>query len=257
MTSINTKVLQAFARLIIGIFGVAAVGWTVFVLPRFWSQATISQAAARIIAGDVYTPDAMAALEQSLWPDRSLALRPAVLGPASIILLRQTEEAIARADLQPLNSRLTVLHDAVTHAILNAPEDSYEWLALFWLESYLYGFDAQQLRYLQMSYAIGPQEGWVAVKRNRIVLGLYATLTNDLKEAAVNEFVGLVRSQFYADAADIVSDSTPAVREALSARLAQLPNPDRQSFAKVLTDKGFFDMDVPGVNTARSRPWLR
>jgi hypothetical protein len=249
--------IRTFARWVIGLLGVAAIAWTVFVLPRFWSQATISQAAARIIAGDVYAPDAMSALEASIQSNRNLAQRPAVLGPASIIHLRAIDDAIAQGDQQPINPRLTVLRTAVTDALTNAPDDSYQWVVLYWVEDRLHGYDPKNLRYLQMSYAIGPQEGWIALWRNRISLGVYAALTSELKEAALNEFVGLVRSQFYAGAVEILSDSTPMVRERISARLAQLSESDRKSFAKVLADKDLLDVAVPGVNIEPSRPWQR
>jgi hypothetical protein len=139
---------------------------------------------------------------------------------------------------------------------MSAPNSSYQWLVLFWAQNQLSGFDSKLVDYLRMSYETGPLEGWVALRRNGIVFSLYAALSEDLKSAALSEFLGLVRYQFYAEAAEVYRNSTPVAREVQTAGLRQLKD-DTQArvFAKVLYDKGILDEPLPAFTTPRSRPW--
>lgn len=255
MGSVAKAPAAVVVRLFISSFGIVAIVWAVIVLPRFWTEAAAYQAASRIIAGDVYSQESLAALAASLESDGKSWVHPAALGPASIIQLRQTEEAIARGGRGDSKSRLLTLDRAISNSLTSSPYAAYQWLAFYWTENRLNGFNPRYLQYLRMSYEVGPLEGWVALKRSRIALGLYAALTDDLKAAALSEFVALVRSQFYADAAEIVSNSTPVVRELLFAQLVQLKEANRQTFVKLLYEKGLVDKPIYGVVTSPSRPW--
>ena len=55
----------------------------------------------------------------------------------------------------------------------------------------------QDLTLLRMSYWSGPNEAWIAVRRNSLALGVFPSLPGDLAEQALSEFVGLVRSGLY------------------------------------------------------------
>lgn len=255
MGSVAKVLSTVVLRIFISGFGIAAIVWAAIVLPKLWTEAAAYQAASRIIAGDVYSQESLAALAASLATDGKSWTHPAALGPASIIELRQTEEAIARGEQGDSKSRLIKLDRKTFDSLRSSPYGSYQWLVLYWTESRLNGFNPHYLQYLKMSYDVGPLEGWVAIKRSRIALGLFAALTDDLKEAALSEFVGLVRSQFHADAADIFGNLPPLVRARLIARLDQLKDAERQAFVKILYDKGLWDAPVPGVNLIPSRPW--
>lgn len=248
-----TKALVAVvARVFISGFGIAAIVWAVIVLPRFWTEAAAYQVASRIIAGDMYSHESLAGLAASLESDGKSWTHPAALGPASIIQLRQTEEAIARGEQGDSKSRLLTLDRTIVNSLTSSPYASFQWLALYWTENRLNGFNPRYLQYLRMSYDVGPLEGWVAVRRSPIALRLYAVLTDDLKNAAHGEFIGLVRSQFYADAAGIFGGSTPTVREKLLAQLANLKDSEKRLFDKVLLGKGLFD--TPS-SAGPARPW--
>lgn len=235
--------------------GVSAILWAAIVFPKFWTEAAVFQAASRIIVGDLYSQEALATLVTGIEPAGRVPARPAALEPLAVVQLRLTEEAITRGEERDTKPRLASLDRTITTALTGSPNVPYQWLVLYWAESRLNGYNPQYLRYLRMSYDTGPLEGWVALRRNRIALALYAVLTDDLKEAALTEFIGLARSQLFADTADIFGNSTPIVRAALIARLDQLKVPDRQAFVKIIYDKGFWEAAVPGVNLVPSRPW--
>ncbi len=64
-----------------------------------------------------------------------------------------------------------------------------------------------------MSYALNANEDWIAGKRNRIALAVFSAPPPDLAEAAISEFVGLARSNFYGEAADIVAWPARPIRD--------------------------------------------
>jgi hypothetical protein len=243
------------ARLFTLAIGAAAIGWTIVVMPKFRASQPIADVAAHIIAGETYKPDVLQAFAAGLGNSRASELRPSVLGKVAIVRLRQAENAIAIGDRPIVDTRFTVLGQAIDEALSNAPYDPFLWLVLFSLDNTRSGFSPAHLRYLQMSYALGPNEGWIAIKRNRIAMAVFSALPPDLAEAAISEFVGLVRSHFYSDAADIVAGPARPIRALLFARLRDIKEADRQAFAKLLYDRGLDDVPVPGIGPPPQRPW--
>jgi hypothetical protein len=106
-----------------------------------------------------------------------------------------------------------------------------------------------------MSYQLGPNEGWIALKRNPIALANFATLPPDLAEAGISEFVALVRSHLYSEAGDIVAGQARPIRGLLFARLWDIKEADRQAFANLLYDRGLDDIPVPGTAPPVRHPW--
>jgi len=236
---------------------VGTICWTVIVMPTFWSEVTMVQAATRIVAGEVYKSDVMEALEAGLQKDRGSAFRSSVLNKAAIFRLRRADEAIATGNQYVIDASLDVLGQSVHNALANAPSDPYQWLVLFWLENAHNGFKPDHLRYLQMSYLLGPYEAWIAVKRNRLALALFSALPPDLAEAAISEFVGLVSSGLYTDAAEILEGQALPIRAVLLARLKAVPEYNRRPFARHLYDKNLDDFAVPGIAPPPVPLWRR
>jgi hypothetical protein len=251
----SLRVGLILARLFMLAIGAAAIGWTIAVMPKFRASAPIADVAAHIIAGETYKPDTLQALAAGLDNSRASALRSFDLSKAAIIRLRQSENAIAIGDRPTIDSRLVALGQAIDDALMNAPCDPFLWLVLFSLDNTRSGFSTAHLRYLQMSYALGPNEGWIAIKRNRVALAVFSALSPDLAEAAISEFVGLVRSHFYSEAADIVAGPARPIRALLFTRLRDITEADRQAFAKLLHDRDLDDIPVPGIAPPPQRPW--
>jgi hypothetical protein len=243
------------ARLIMLAVATAAIGWTMAVMPKFWSEVTAAQTATHIIAGESFKPEIMESLATDLEYNRGSALRSSIMSKAAIIRLRRAEDAITAGDPQVINASLNALHRVIDDVLTNAPSDPYQWLVLFWLNDTRNGFELEHLRYLRMSYALGPNEGWIAIKRNRLALAIFPMLPIDLKEAAITEFVGLVRSQLYIEAVDIMVGPGWPIRQLLLARLNGLKEFDRRAFAKLLYKKNVDDITVPGIEMRPLRPW--
>jgi len=129
----------------------------------------------------------------------------------------------------------------------NAPDDPLLWLVWFWLDASRNGLRPESLPFLQMSYDLGPYEGWIAVKRNRVALAAFPALTSELAERAISEFVGLVRWGLIPEAVDIAAETAPALRRVLFARLKDLSYEQRRIFASAIYGREIDDVQVPGI----------
>jgi hypothetical protein len=135
-----------------------------------------------------------------------------------------------------------------------APADPFLWLVLYWVESTENASSSDRLKYLQMSYRLGPNEGWIAVKRNRVAFAMFKLLPPDLIENAINEFIALLKSEFYEQAAEILIGPAWPEHELILSRLTRVTYQDRQLFADVLHRRGYY-VNVPGIASPDLRPW--
>jgi hypothetical protein len=242
------------ARLGLGVLALVAIGWAASVIPRFWSEAALAQTAAHIIAGETFRPDTFAAVVVEL-ENKSSTLRPSVFSEALVIEVRAVEEAMRTADGPDVDVRLARLQQMVEDSLANVPSDSFLWLVRFWVENVRLGFSPDHLRDLRMSYTLGPNEAWIAVKRNPYALGVFSQLTPDLSAAVIGEFAGLVRSGLASQAADILAHAPPSIRRMLVGQLAAVPESDRRDLARLLRERDIDDASVPGIAPQPERSW--
>jgi hypothetical protein len=224
---------------------IAAISWGVVVYPAAWRQVSIERIAKRIIAGDPFKSEALAETAPGLKSAEEADCEPIALRSAAVIRLRVTEQAIATGEGNEIDGRLDTLRATLRRSLACTPSDAFLWVVLFWAENTRNGFEAENLKYLRMSYRLGPNEGWIALKRNRFALALFEELPPDLAEAAVSEFVKLVEDFVY-DAPDIFTGPGWRLRDVLLPRLKDLPIRRRELFAKILYSKDL-DISVPGV----------
>jgi hypothetical protein len=86
------------------------------------------------------------------------------------------------------------LHNAIRHSLACSPADSFLWRVLFWVENAMYGFSSDHLE--RMSYSLGPNEGWIALKRNLVAPAVFERLPPDVGEMAIREFASFFGSGF-------------------------------------------------------------
>lgn len=258
MSTKLTRLLTAhyilLARSFVVILGCIAVWWGIVGFSVFWQESSIERIANRIIAGDPFKVeilDRQLPIINSI--ETSTYCRPAALRSAAIIQLRMVEAAASANE--HTDEQLKSLGDVIRSSLSCSPADPFLWLVLYWVESAKNNFKPEYFKYLRMSYLLGPNEGWIAVKRNRIALTIFSALPQDLAEAGISEFVGLVRWHFYNEAADIVAGPARPIRGVLFARLSDIKEADRQSFAKLLYDRGLDDIPIPGIEPLPQRPW--
>jgi hypothetical protein len=236
------------ARLILVTAGAAAMAWAVIVFPVFRSENVIVDVARAVIAGEAFKPKILAAVQARTETNNGSPLRSSMLGKAAVIRLRQAEDAIRTGGPPELvDQRLESLAQILHQTFRNAPDDPFLWLTQFWLDTTRNGLRIDNLRFLKMSYDLGPYEGWIAVKRDRIALAAFPALPNDLAERAISEFVGLVRWGLVAEAADIAAGPALPLRDILFPRLKDLNYEQRRAFAGGIYGRELDDVPIPGI----------
>jgi hypothetical protein len=244
----ETAIGNTAARLFLATVGAMAIAWALAVFPVFWSEIVIIDVARAVMAGDVFKPEILGAVEARTETNNLSMRRSSVLGKAAVIRLRQAEDAMRVGNPELIDQKLASLDRIVDQALRNAPNDSFLWLANFWLDTTRNGLGPESLRFLRMSYELGPHEGWIAVKRDRIALAAFPALPSDLSELAISEFVGLVRWGLVSEAAEIAGGPGLPLRSILFPRLAELTIDERRRFAGVWYQRELDDVQVPGVN---------
>jgi hypothetical protein len=254
-TGAGGGVTGIIARTVLCCFGFVAIMWGISTLPTMWRQSVAINTAKHIIQGDTFKDGALDALRPAIagvsddkWS------HPSALSSVAIINLRYFEEAMGGADQGQIDPKMIGLDKAVRESLANTPSDPFLWLVLFWLENTHNGFSRGNLKYLRMSYLLGPSEGWIAVRRNRLAVAIFSQLPPDIAENSVAEFARLVDSNFFSEAADILTGPGWPVRDRLLAGLKDVTDVNREIFAKTVYRLGY-DVSVPGVDRQDFRPW--
>jgi len=250
LTSLVTAHYILLARSFVFILGCIAVWWGIIGFSVFWQQSSTGRIANRIIAGDPFKVEILARqlpIIDSI--ESSVYCRPAALQSAAIIRLRMVEAATSENDRE----HLTSLGNVIRSSLSCAPADPFLWLVLYWVESTKNGFKPEYLKYLKMSYQLGPNEGWVVLKRNPVVFADFARLPADLATDAINEFVALINNRFYQQAVEIFSGFTSSAREAILPHLTTLPLQNREAFARAVYNRGL-DIKILDIEPPESKP---
>jgi hypothetical protein len=221
-------------------FGLAAAGWGIFAAPLVWRQASMAAMTEKIVGGEQFAPgvleDFVASAAPSVAPD---ICQPVTLRTMALIRLRFAEQAIGDGDHDRIDRTLSDLDAALHRALSCAPTDAFLWFAVFWMQNNTRGLQAANYRSLRMSYRVGANEGWVALRRNRFSVALYPGLPDDLKAHAIDEFVQLVKSDFITEAADVLVGPGKPVSAMLLARLQGIDSQKLRFLVTMLDAKGF------------------
>lgn len=241
------------ARVFVCGLGIATISWGLYAFSSLWRPTSLDRVARHIVQGDVFQGRAITSLTNTLDDVVGGSYR-GVLRSVAIIRLRVLEKAIEEGDARTFDANLRMLAVSVRSSLSVAPADPFLWTLLFWIENTQKGFSRSHLDFLQMSYSEGPNEGWVAVKRNRQALAIFSQLSPDLQGEAISEFAGLVRSGFIAQAADILVGPGWPVRKRLLSGLRDAPQIQRERLGKTVYSLGY-DVSIPGVKQSPLRPW--
>ena len=243
-------------RIFVAAVGCIAVIWGLVTLPIFWRQSTLERTAQWIIKGAAYKPEALTGLVPAIEAmEKTTFCAPTALRSAAIIRLRIAELGQS-GNAEEKSDTLNAAANSVRESLSCSPADSFLWLALYWLDTAQYGHRPEDLKYLRLSYQLGPNEGWIALKRNGVTFAMLQSspdwcdprvcILSKFSEFAINEFVGLVTSEFYDEAADVFTGPAWPEREVILPRLAGISEPDRRRFLDILHRRGY-DVNVPGV----------
>jgi hypothetical protein len=242
-------------RIAICAVGVVAIGWGVFFLPLFWQQGPLNRVASQVREGHTFKRQTLLGEGRRLEAvEQKSFCNPTELLDLVVLHVAILNNATAGADRTLLDSDYAAADDAARKALYCEPSDSFAWLVLFWIDASKYGVDTKNVHYLRMSYAFGPNEGWIARWRNRLAIAVFQQLPSELEDRAVVEFGKLLETgEMYAEAASIYASAAPEVQSRLVAQLKTAKAAPRRVFAATLYDKGF-DVDIPGFEKP-ARPW--
>jgi hypothetical protein len=235
MKVINQMAARLFLSIRIGlvIFGCAAIWWGVVGVQFFWGDSVPERIADRIIAGDLFKDEVLFnQLPIAKAIETTPYCRPAALRSAALIRLRIAEVSTSAVQSDHEN-KWTLARSAIRTSLICSPSDPFLWLCLFWVEE-RFTSRVSNLEYLRISYRLGPNEGWIALKRNWLAFENFGRLTPDLAEAAGDEFVGLVKSGFLERAAEILHGPAQPVRNQLLSRLKDIDERQRRYFEYLL-----------------------
>jgi hypothetical protein len=242
-------------RILMLLLGLAGIMWGGTTFPIFWRYASLERLSLGIVDRYAYSPKALAlVLPEVEAAEHDSYCRAEALRGAAIVRLRLAEDTLARGEREAIDGDFANLDRTTRQALACSPADSFLWMTLSWLQGAREGFSEDQLQLLRMSYLLGPNEGWVAVRRNRMALSMFERLTPDLEEAALDEFARMLGSGIFSEAIAIFVGPGWPIRDKLLPRLAHVGQAYRDLFAKMLYERGY-DVDVPGTARRDPRPW--
>ncbi|PJG55625.1 hypothetical protein CVM73_08700 [Bradyrhizobium forestalis] len=224
------------------------------VLPSFRGLLPARDIAARIISDDRLKAQALAEILALIEPAAAAALSPPELFRASALArVRLAEVAMARKSSDEADAEIAAAEQKLVEALSVNPTDSFLWLMLYSVETSRSGFDPKTVAHLERSYLAGPNEGWIAVRRNRVALGVFPLLSELAQARVVDEFAEMVDADFWNDTEANLTGIGWAHRDRLLAGLQRVDLVSREAFARMLFRDGY-DIQVPGVKQ-KERPW--
>jgi hypothetical protein len=237
MISGMRRSLRACATLV----GLMGIVWGVSQFSALRQETTIKKIADRILLGEVYKYEILLKQASLVAPtQRPEFCRPMTVRSAAVIRLRLAEISDNNAALGPALVRTNVAVEAIRTSLVCSPADPFFWLALYELEP------AAPLNYLTASYRLGPNEGWIALKRNPVAFANFDELPEDLRRIVVQEFLRIVKMGTYDDAVKIFVGPAWDQRELILSEMDQLPLRQRRIFQAALTQAGY-NVLVPGT----------
>lgn len=243
------------ARLFALLFGLSAIAWGADTLPVFMRRAPIERIASYIVNRDSFKPGALLPLLPAISAvEQEAYCQPVALHSAAIIRLRLAEDAVAAGAREDIDARLAALEDTIRRSLACVAADPFLWTVLAWLDGTRNGYRPEQLADLRLSYELGPNEGWVAARRNPFALSMFERLPPDLADSAVHEFARMVDSWVYWESIAIFTGPGWPIRDRLLAALREVGENQRRAFYIELYNHGY-NVVVPGIAPLEPRPY--
>jgi hypothetical protein len=236
------------ARAALALLGSAAIAWAAAVLPVFRFAVPIRDVSEGIIADKRFKPDVLDGVRAQFAAQPQAPFeQPVLLRAKALVSLRAAEEEMDRQGPAASDRAMDAADMAVKAALTVNPKDSFLWLMLYSLQTTRNGFDPANIALLDQSYATGPREGWIALRRNGLALAVLPASSSSIQDNVIAEFDGMVDSGLIEDAAINLTSIGWVHRERLLASLIQVNLLAREALAKRLVRDGV-KVAVPGVH---------
>jgi hypothetical protein len=252
----NGRVILFSLRSFIVILGAVGILWGVMVTPIFFREFPIEHIASQIAAGEPFKNETLSQqLPNVQAAEHSLNCSPSALRSAVFIRFGIVGNINSSNDKDRLDENMSSLRNSIRLSLYCSPSDSILWLMYYWVQITQFGNSSEQIRYLRMSYRLGPNEAWIGLIRNRLAFAIFEQLPPDLAENAINEFIGLLETgRLYRQVAEIYMGPAWHVRKFLLPRLSAISDRKREAFMYQLSRLGY-DASLPGIDKSNRRPW--
>lgn len=254
---IPAMAMSTSVRLLLVALGLCGAVWGAAASLSSRSDVFVQRVARNIIAGEPVRADFLKRITADLEAvERKAVCHPFGTQGAAIIRLRLFEEAFSAGEREEIEQKFGLVRRAIHASLACAPADPYIWVVLFWLETTQTGFQPLHLKYLDMSYRLGPNEGWIGLTRVRLALANWPRLSAQLAETVTAEFSALVANGAYSFAAALLRGPGWPARDALLSGLRDQPEHKRKQFQNAIYRAGL-GLKVPGI-TQDDRPvWMQ
>jgi hypothetical protein len=241
-------ILPGLVRLGLAVAALGGLAWAGVAISREARTSEIRHVSTRMVRGEDFSPDTIKRITDYL--DRTQDERDCAsgaLGPAAVVRVFMAFEAMGSASKLDPRASVEKAERDLKLALACAPYRPFLWFQAFWLRSQV--DKEESLPFLEMSYKLGPNEGWIMPTRAARALPLLDIMPPELRDQVRREFVNLVRDDTD-KAARIFLRLNSSTRNAALPMLAQVPLEKRLAFAHRLDAAGL-DVEVPGVTLSR------
>lgn len=257
-TGMSNKYSEGAARVLLrGLLlagGLAGLLWSTALLPRLWRSVAAGDAVARIITDERFKPGTLTSVLRGIEVETAAAFpRSGLLRAEALVRLRLAEEAMVRKNSEEADREVAVAENTVKLALAVSPGDSFLWLMLYSVETNRNGLAFENIRYLDQSYVVGPREGWISLRRNRLALAIFPMLNSATRSAVISEFAEIVDADFIEDTAQSLMGIGWQYREQLLTALDSADVVSRQRLYNRLSADGV-KLSIPGI-AVDDRPW--
>lgn len=216
----------------------------------------LNTVATRMLSGQSFPAADLAALIPKLAAaeDRE-ACNPLEVRSATIIRVALYQEAVRVSDNLLVDERMKALNHSVERAFRCIPTESFLWFVRYWLMVARGAPEQDRLKSLIESYRLGPNEGWIALRRNIYALAVYDSLPEEVGAQVRDEFAGMVNGGLLKDAASNLRNVSPDLQRELIAGLSKVKRQQLLvAFDRILREGGS-SLPIPGVPQRETRPW--
>jgi hypothetical protein len=239
-------------RVFIFFLGLGAVAWGGLVLPLLRQQAPVNRVASELLKGRDFGLQTLTAEAQAASAEQSPVCSPTELRSAVVLGRAILSDAVG-SDHASVEPDYLSLVSSARRAVSCSPGDPFAWLTLFGLDAARNGLTPENERFLRLSYALGPNEGWIAYWRVQLALPQFKRLPSDLSNEVVADFVKLIDTQvLYQETAAIFAKAPPEAQRQIGDHLKNAKTNPRQIFARMVYDEG---LEIPGITQPPERPW--
>lgn len=240
-----------FLLLLLGLIGGL---WSNSTLSTFRSLLAVREVTDRIVVEDRFKPGVLTNIQA--WLDALPVPRvqhPDVVRAKALVAVRKSQETMAQDGAVEADLLVEVAEQRVRSTLAQSPADSFLWQTLYSVATFRSGFDESNIQFLELSYATGPFEGWIASRRSRLALASFPMLSSRLQERVIAEFAALVDSDFIEVAVNNLETVGWAQRESLLAGLKTVDIESKERLSRRLSADGI-NVKVPDIEFDK-RPW--